>query len=134
MTVEKEMTVQEAQRKHKQIDNIWWAGAIIVAGAVLLAQELGILPDAGSEGEWWVWVFLGAGAWALVLNIIRLVSPDWPNPRAWDTIGTVILLGVGLGGVTDIDVDGGVIVGVGLVGVGAILLANLVRGQNQEAA
>ena len=136
MTTEKEMTAQEAKRKHKHIDSLFWAGAIIVAGVVFLAQSLEILPEIGDgyEDEWWIWVFLGAGAWALLLNLFKLVSPDWPNPRAWDYIWTAIFLGVGLGSAIEWDVDGGIIGGVALVVIGAILVVNLLRGQTQEAA
>lgn len=134
MTTEKEMTIQEAKRKH--LDRLWWAGAIIMAGVVFLAQSLEILPEIGDgyQDEWWIWVFLGAGAWALVLNIFRLVSPDWPNPRTWDYIWTVIFLGVGLGSATEIDIEGSAIAGIALVVIGALLLANLMRGKNQEPA
>lgn len=129
---DKEMTVQEAKRKH--IDSLWWAGAIILAGVVLLAETLDALPDIGAEGEWWIWIFLALGVWSVLLNGFRMISPDWPNPRAWDYIWTVIFLGVGVGSAIEWDVDGGIIGGVALVVIGAILVVNLLRGQNREAA
>jgi hypothetical protein len=130
------MTAEEAKRRHKHMDNLFWAGAIIVAGVVFLAQSLEILPEIGDgyQDEWWIWVFLGAGAWAFVLNLFQLLSPDWPNPRAWDYIWTAIFLGVGLGSAVTIDVEGSVIAGVVLVAIGAILLANLLRGQTEKLA
>ena len=63
-----------------------------------------------------------------------MISPDWPNPRAWDYIWTVIFLGVGVGSAIEWDVDGGIIAGAALVVIGAILVANLVRDQNQKVA
>jgi hypothetical protein len=95
---------------------------------------LDVLPYVGAEGEWWIWIFLALGVWSVLLNGFRMLSPDWPNPRAWDYIWTAIFLGVGVGSAIEWDVDGGIIAGVALVVIGAVLVANLVRGQNQTVA
>ncbi len=106
--------------ERKRMDAIWWAGVFIWIGLALGAQALDILPQIGDSDEWWPWIFVGVGPWALVLNLYRQTS-SWPNPTTWDWIWTAIFLLVALGTVADI---GGEIVGaVVLVVVGVILLA-----------
>ena len=90
--------VAEDKAKRRQIDAIFWGGAFILAGLVFLAENLDILPQIGTTEERWFWIFLAAGAWALLLDLFRLASPDWPNPSTGDFIWTAILLLVGLGG------------------------------------
>ena len=123
MTDEQESKGQKAERK--RIDAIWWAGVLIWIGLVLGAENLNILPRIGDGAEWWLWIFIGAGLWALLLNVYSMMS-DWPRPTTWDWVWTVIFLLVGLGGVLDI---GGEIVGaVVLVGIGAVFLARALSG------
>jgi hypothetical protein len=105
-----------------------------LAGVVLLAETLEVLPDIGAEGEWWIWIFLALGVWSVLLNGYRMISPDLPNPRAWDYIWTVIFLGVGVGSAIEWDVDGGIIAGIALVVIGAVLVVNLLRDQSTKAA
>lgn len=116
-----EMTENKAKRR--QIDAIFWGGAFILAGLVFLAQNLDILPQIGTTEEWWFWIFLAAGVWALLINIFRLVSADWPNPTTGDYIWTAVLLFIGLGGAYDFDVEGTAIAAVVLVGIGLLILA-----------
>jgi hypothetical protein len=101
------------------MDAIWWAGVLIWIGLVLGAENLNILPRIGDGGEWWLWIFLGAGLWALALNIFRTAT-GWPNPSTWDWIWTAIFLLVGLGGV--VNIAGGIIGAVVLVGIGIVFL------------
>jgi hypothetical protein len=117
MTDEKETTGQKAERK--RIDAIWWAGVLIWIGLVLGADNLNILPRIGDGGEWWLWIFLGAGLWALALNSLSVMS-NWPNPSTWDWIWTAIFLLVGLGGV--VNIAGEIVGAVVLVGIGAVFL------------
>ena len=117
MTDEQEVKGRKAERK--RIDAIWWAGVLIWLGLVLGAQNLNILPRIGDGGEWWLWIFLGAGLWALALNSFSMMS-NWPNPSTWDWIWTAIFLLVGLGGVVNIasEIVGAVV----LVGIGVVFL------------
>jgi hypothetical protein len=125
MATEQELATQK--EKKRTIDAIFWGGAFIIAGLVFLAENLEILPEIGDAGEWWFWIFLGAGVWALLINIFRLTSADWPNPDAGDYFWTAVLLLVGIGGATDFDIDGSVIAAVVLVGLGVLLLGNTLR-------
>jgi hypothetical protein len=117
MTDEKGATGQNAERK--RMDAIWWAGVLIWIGLVLGAETLDILPRIGDGGEWWLWIFLGAGLWALALNVFRTTS-GWPNPSTWDWIWTAIILLVGLGGV--VNIAGEIVGAVVLVGIGVVFL------------
>jgi hypothetical protein len=91
------------------------------------------LPQIGESSqwsdEWWFWIFIGAGVWALLINIFRLTSADWPNPDGSDYFWTAVLLLVGIGGAFDFDfdIDGSIIAAVVLVGLGALMLANTLR-------
>jgi hypothetical protein len=125
MTDEKDTTGRKAERK--RIDAIWWAGVLIWIGLVLGADNLNVLPRIGGQGEWWLWVFLGAGLWALALNGFSVLS-NWPNPSTWDWIWTAIFLLVGLGGV--VNIAGEIVGAVVLVGIG---IAFLVKALSRSA-
>jgi hypothetical protein len=103
----------------KRMDSIWWAGALIWIGLVVGAENLNLMPDVGFRGEWWLWILLGLGPWALVWNGYRALS-DAPNPSTWDWIWTVIFLLVGLGGV--VNLAGEIVGAVVLVGIGVVTL------------
>jgi hypothetical protein len=122
MTTEQELTAQKD--KKRTMDAIFWGGAFVWAGLVFLAENLDILPQIGTSGEWWYWIFLGAGVWALLINIFRTTLADWPNPDAGDYFWTVLLLLIGIGGAYDFDIDGSVIAAVVLVGIGVLVLGN----------
>lgn len=117
MTEEVETRGHNAERK--RMDAIWWAGVLIWIGLVLGAENLNILPRIGYGGEWWLWIFLGAGLWALALNVFRTAT-GWPNPSTWDWIWTAIFLLVGLGGF--VNIASGIIGAVVLVGIGIVFL------------
>jgi hypothetical protein len=118
-----EMTEDKA--KHKTLDALFWGGAFIIAGLVFLAENLDALPQIGSAEEWWYWIFLGAGVWALLINIFRLVSPDWPNPNTGDYIWNAVFLFIGVGGAYDFDIEGTTIAAVVLVGIGVLILVGI---------
>ena len=88
-------TTQAGARK--RIETIYWAGVFIWAGFVFGSELLGFLPQIG-ESSAWSWVFAGAGLLALIGNIYRAVSPDWPEATGWDYIWAVALLIIGLSG------------------------------------
>ena len=81
----------------KRIETIYWAGVFIWAGLVFGAEHLDLLPPIG-ESSAWSWVFAGAGLLALLGNIYRAVSPDWPQATGWDYVWAVALLVIGLSG------------------------------------
>lgn len=115
----------EQQQKRRTSDAIFWGGVFIWAGIVFLAENLDRLPNIGTAGEWWFWIPLGAGVLALVINVIRLVTPAWSIPTTGDYIWTAVMLFAGIGGAYDFDIDGTVIPAVAFVAVGILILGSV---------
>jgi len=105
-----EKTAEEKWRRDP-LGAIVWAAILIWAGLVFLADNLGYLEALGGSGavgpDW----FLGAGAWSLVLLgagviilgevIVRLLVPAYRRPVTGSIIFAVILIGLGLGNLTN---------------------------------
>lgn len=126
MTAEQSAQETTSQKEaRKRIDAIYWAGVFIWAGLVFGADSLGILPQIGGASAW-SWVFFGAGLYALVGNLYRATSPDWPAPTGWDYIWAAILLIIGLGGIFNVDVAFPVI----LIVIGVAFLASTLFGRD----
>ena len=108
----------EEKWRRDPIDAAAWAGILIWAGLVLLADNLNIF---GTRWEVWPIIFLGAGLIVLSGVAVRLLVPAYRRPVTGGAVFGVILLGVGLGALTDW--GWGVIVGLVLIviGVGALL-------------
>ena len=106
----------------------WWAGAFIWAGLVLLADNLGALPDVEGASVW-SWILTGAGAYALALNVWRTVSAGEPNPDGGDLFWTGVLLVLGLAGFFDFDIAFPVI----LIALGGVLLIRAFMAQRRAA-
>jgi hypothetical protein len=120
MSNEQKMIGQRQARQH--LETLYWAGVLIWAGLVFGADRLGFLPQIG-KADPWTWVFFGAGLYALVGGIFRLLSPNWPNPTTWDYIWAGILLIISIGGFSALEITWSlVLVFVGLVLLGSILL------------
>ena len=119
-----EMTQTAREDAHrKRMDTIWWSGALIWIGLALAAEYLDILPTIGDDGDWWPWIFIGLGPWALLFNLYRLTL-DGPKPNAWDWIWTAIFMGVAISTATDL---GGELVGaIILVLVGIVFMSRAV--------
>jgi hypothetical protein len=117
MTTTKELAPDHAERK--RAESIWWGGALVWVGIVIGAERLNLLPDVGFRGEWWLWIVLGLGVWALIWNLFR-ASSDMPNPTTWDWTWTVVFLVLGLGGLVNVaeEIVGALVV----IAVGAVIL------------
>jgi hypothetical protein len=102
----------------KRFDAIWWGGAFVWIGIALAGDYLDILPPI--DGEWWPWIFVGIGPWALILNSYRVASPTAPNPTTWDWIWTVIFVAIAAGSV--IDLTGALVGAVALIIIGLVVL------------
>ena len=101
MTTESEMIEQKKEKKY--LDAIFWGGALLWAGLVFGAETLGYLPQIGAANAW-SWVFVGAGVYGLLMNIVRLASQSLSNPAAWDWIWVVIFVIIGAAGFFAINV------------------------------
>lgn len=114
----------EEKWRRDPVDAAAWAGMLIWAGLVLLADNLNIF---GTRWETWPIIFLGAGLIVLLGVAVRLLVPAYRRPVTGSTIFGVILLGIGLGALTDW--GWGVMLGLVLIviGVGALLRGFILR-------
>lgn len=79
-----------------------WAIVLIWAGVAWLLSNTGFWDSLLGEGqEFWPIVFLGAGLIVLLGVLVRLVVPAYRRPIMGSLIFGVILLGIGLAGITD---------------------------------
>lgn len=122
MTDVKERTYEEQERK--RLDSVWWGGAFIWVGLVLGAEWLDILPTVADTGNWWPWIFIGLGPWALAMNVYRSMT-DLPNPSTWDWVWTAIFVMIAIGAF--VDFSGAVAGAVALVVIGAVIMINALR-------
>lgn len=122
MTDVKERTYEEQERK--RLDSVWWGGAFIWVGLVLGAEWLDILPTVADTGNWWPWIFIGLGPWALAMNVYRSMT-DLPNPSTWDWVWTAIFVMIAIGAF--VDFSGAVAGAVVLVVIGAVIMINALR-------
>jgi hypothetical protein len=102
-----------------------WALILIWAGLVWLADNLGWWDQIlGEKVEPWAIGFLGAGVIVLLGVLIRVLVPAYRRPVIGSIIFGIILLGIGLGQMTDWIAMGAII----LIGIGiAILLTGFFR-------
>jgi len=92
------MERDKSQKKTGQhLEAVFWGGVILWAGLVFGAESLGYLPQIGAA-QAWSWLFLGAGVYALLLDLWRVASLDYPNPTLGDFVWAGIFLILGLGG------------------------------------
>lgn len=80
---------------------IFWAGALILAGVILLAGQFNLLPTYGDVTAW-DWVLLGGGGLLIVTEIVRSVAPDLGCPSGGRMILGLILAGLGAQAVFDL--------------------------------
>jgi hypothetical protein len=99
------------------VDAAGWAGIFIWAGLVLLADTLDLF---GTGWESWPIIFIGAGLIVLIGVAVRLLVPAYRRPVTGGLVFGVILLGIGLGTLTDRPEIIGALVLI-VIGVGALL-------------
>jgi hypothetical protein len=121
MTTEGNVTSWKQERKY--LEAVYWGGVLIWAGLVFGVDSLGYLPQIGGADAW-SWVFIGAGAYALVGALLRAAGPDYLPPTTWDYVWAGILLILGLSGFTGLEIGFSLILL--LIGV-ALLASALVR-------
>ena len=113
------------------IEAIVWALILIWVGLVWLAVNLKWIAPPGEEGNSTAVAigFLGAGAIVLLGVVIRLVVPAYRRPVTGSVIFGIVLLGIGLGMLTNWVAMGAIIlIGIGIV----ILLAGFFRKKPSE--
>ena len=105
--------VDRRWRGRDSLSTLIWALIFIWAGGVLLAENLGYLGALQARlsdvpGAWayfqtaaWPLIFLGAGVLVVVEIVIRLVVPSYRQAILGRVILAVVLIGVGLGPLTN---------------------------------
>lgn len=84
-----------------------WPAILIWAGVVLLLANLGILDRLISRSfalggaDTWSVILVGAGVIVLLEVVVRLIIPDYRGPVTGSLIFAVILIGLGLGNLTN---------------------------------
>jgi hypothetical protein len=120
---------EKDEKEEKNWDEKWrrdplsaavWAGILVWAGLVFLADNLGLLIRVERLDAWGL-IFIGAGLLVLLEVVVRLLVPTYRRPVTGTLIFAIILLGIGLGNL----IGWGVIWPVVLIIVG---LSILVRG------
>jgi hypothetical protein len=102
-----------------------WAFVLIWAGIAWLLSSTGALDGLLGDGQdVWPIIFLGAGIIVLLGVAVRLVVPAYRRPITGGLIFGLILLGIGLGGITDgwVWIGPLVLIGIGVAGLGAFFL------------
>jgi len=92
------------EKNKKRIETLFWGGLLLWVGLVFMAANFGLFAFITMSNAW-KWILLGAGALALVSNLYRSTSADYPNPEVWDWIFTAGFLIGGLSGFTEINFD-----------------------------
>jgi hypothetical protein len=105
---EKEEKLEKQEEKEeKSWDEKWrrdplsaaiWAGILVWAGLVFLADNLGLLARIERLDAWGL-IFIGAGLLVLLEVVVRSLIPDYRRPVTGTLIFGIILLGIGLGDV-----------------------------------
>ena len=124
---EKDEKGRDEKWRRDPVARVTWAAILIWIGIVLLGEHTGF---AAGWPKWdpWAYGFMGAGIIILLQMIVRLAMPEY----RWGVIGNLIfglvLLGVGIGLLTDW--GWGVVWAVVLIAMGvAILFGGLGRGR-----
>jgi hypothetical protein len=96
---------EKDEKEEKNWDEKWrrdplsaavWAGILVWAGLVFLADNLGLLIRVERLDAWGL-IFIGAGLLVLLEVVVRLLVPTYRRPVTGTLIFAIILLGVGLG-------------------------------------
>jgi hypothetical protein len=116
---------EEKEQHRDPLSSVMGAFILILAGVILLAESQGWVTWDQFGGLWNLF-FVGIGLVMLLEAVLRLMLPAYRRPILGQVIGGIILLAIGLGGVTGFQLTGPVI----LIGIGlAILIGGLFRGR-----
>ncbi len=108
---------------HDPLGRATWAIILILAGCILLAANLGVVPSLKLENSW-NWILLMAGAVLLLQILLRLVVPEWRRPVGGWLMLALILLVSGAGAVLGLENTWPLI----LIAIGvALLVGGLLR-------
>ncbi len=115
---EKDQGGWDQKWRRDPVDAAMWAVILIWIGIVLLGSTTGFFDSIEEKMPSWSIGFLGAGVIVLLTAAFRLVVPAYRRPLVGNVIFGVILVGVGLGELTNWPVVGALIV----IGIGVSVL------------
>jgi len=114
----------EEKWRRDPVEAAVWALILIWVGLVWLAVNLGWLKAIVGSMEPWAVGLIGAGVLVLLGVLLRLVVPAYRRPVLGSVIFGLILIGIGLGQVTQWEV----LVPIVIIGIGlTVLLGGLLR-------
>lgn len=76
------------------INRVMTAGLLVMAGVILLANQLGILPSY-HQATPWAWIALGAGVVFLLTELVRALSGENASANSWTLLLGLACLGIG---------------------------------------
>jgi hypothetical protein len=97
----------EEKSRRDPLGALVWPAILIWAGLVLLAANLGLFSNLfgrvfGITGvDTWSVILIGAGIIVLLEIVVRLIVPDYRRPVTGSLILAIILIGLGLGNLTN---------------------------------
>ena len=115
MADEKGEEKQQEKDREKRMEEKWerdpvgalvWAAILIWAGVVFLLENLGFFAQILINGhplEAWPVVLLGASLILVLEVIVRLLLPQYRRPLTGTIVIAVVLFGLGLGSIFDIE-------------------------------
>ena len=121
---EKEEKNWEEKWRRDPLSGIVWAGILIWAGLVLLADNLRLLARF-ERLEAWSIILIGAGLILLLEVAVRLLVPAYRRAVTGTLVFGLILIGVGLGELLTWDVIGPLV----LIVIGAFILLRVLIGR-----
>lgn len=121
---EKEEKNWEEKWRRDPLGGAVWAGILIWAGLVLLAENLGLLARF-ERLEAWAIILVGAGLILLLEVAVRLLMPAYRRAVTGTFILGLVLIAAGLGDLLSWNLLGPVI----LIAIGVVILARVLIGQ-----
>jgi hypothetical protein len=122
---------QDARRTRRRyayydpINQVIFAGLLMMGGAILLADQLRLLPSYNNASIW-AWLALGAGTVFLLAELVRALSTDFGKPNGWTLIGGVAFLGLGASAIFGVGWE--MLWPAGLILIGLVLLVRNITG------
>jgi len=108
------------------INRVMFAGLLVMAGVILLADQAGLLPAYRGAGAW-AWIVLGAGVVFVLAELVRGLSGEFGEPHGWTLLAGVACLGFGASAIFGVQWQ--VIWPAALILLGLVLLIRNVSGR-----